>query len=426
MAATKVDVRPPSICKDQLSGSLCKTSSSMSGLNAISSPKLCVRHFKGFAGGTSSLSSMSPRFQRPDHMMYKAASFPQSEDLADFCHISSVRAADADKTLNGSCRVDGYWNGYKRNATPAFNPVFGLLGAFSFHPFSPLNGQSGLGKIGLVNLHQFNSPPPLLFPPHPLRPWAAGEDSLLVPTLSHFEVKCSPQLSGEGGGGAISRSKEREQLCQQHASVSVSESTSSGFEVTKLPSVKSTLASKKIPEEASGATTSCSNCCVKVACSDDEIQDSFTGIHDSLKKIHGCDEDVTGYEYCHRDFGDSGSDTVVGVQSTGQSASSEEPPSIESDSTLTEKATLKVDHLVIDGHCELRKLPSDESGFYETSSPCDVSPGPNGWWQQDCLGLRCVGDEEDEEDLEWDDEDCEGELSMFCRYILCDPLGLKK
>ncbi len=462
MAATKVDTRPPSTFKDQLSGSFSGTASSMSGQSTIISPKLSVRRFGGFSASPSL--SRSTTFQQLNHVMYKAASFPANEGLgADFDHNVS-----SDETTHSSSEVDECCKNWRANGTSSFNrgAVFGLFGAFAFHPsLSPFNVQSGgLGKIGLVNLHQFN-PTPLLFPVlnHQHTPKTAGKDSLLVPTLSQFEVKCSPQLSEcqKDGNGVVSGPEDRQQqLCQHDVFTPLSENKTV-CETSTLPCVKSSPTSKELlPEEAiSGKTNYLTHCDDKAARSDDEIP---TAIHSPLNKIHDSSEDVASSECCYTGF-DGDRDPVVGPseisdhpehtssiesdshtvklplkgddlvtdehcelrkqrsdfdvdgdrvigpsEPTGLSDCPEHPSSTEKDSH-TAKLPLKVDHLAIDGHCELRKLLSDESGFFETSSPCDLpAAGLNGWWQQDCLRQSCWDDEDEDDEMDWDEEDSEG------------------
>lgn len=460
MAATKVDVRPSSSsCKAQASSGLfSQTSSCSSGLNAISSPKLNNRSFKAFSNGPSSVFSdgnsfVSSKFQRAKHFTYKASSFSRNHDLSpDF---SQASATDVDA---GGMKVPANDCGYTSGTGGAATPFFGLLRAVSLHPFSPLCANMGLGKIGLVNLHHCNSFPPLLFTTpltqhRQLQKPGASVTEDLVPTLSHFEVKCSSQTH-EGGrkvNGLSSPFVKGEQLCRQHFSLSVSENNSN----CELCSD-----SKQVP----GAVSSRDSSCSKEVCSGDEMPG---GIHGGLKEIHADTTHVTSCECSLSDFDGCGN----GLESASQSsdikdrlldgpAISKEPSSTKTNSeelrltiptilkdpplaeqacidnppstmppkldngpvldSLTEKSTSKVEHLSIDrSHCELRKLLSDESGFYDSASPTlpsEASCGLSGWWQQDSLRQEEEKEEEEAEEDEWDWEDedeCEGELCLM-------------
>ena len=400
MAATKVDIRPPSICKDQLSGSLCETSSSMSGLNAISSPKLCL---KRFGGGFSGVPSPCSQKWSDHHLLYKAAANPPTEACVGDLGYDRATGASCLTPL-GSCDEEPLLGRSSKGMNGAvssnFNHgvVFGLLGAF----ISPLKAPSALGKIGLVNSHhQFSSS--LLFPAtvgHPDK--ISTEESLLVPTLPHFEVKCSLQSSDslKKRNGFVSETKEKEQLCQHVLSVSLSENK----ELSVLPSVISPSSSKEISEEASEGRAIDPHFVVKVTC-DDGIRASHASILDPLSEIHDCNESRFSET---RDPEESNDHHNSPSSRTSDQSSCQDLPTIPDSQAPKSSPPHTVNHLVIGDNRELRKLLSDESGFYDTSSPCEPPLNLNGWWQQDCLG-PC---RDDEDEVDWDDEDSEGGLLL--------------
>ena len=248
--------------------------------------------------------------------------------------------------------------------------------------------------MGLMNAHQLNHSPLLLHPYHHSPPQTGNlvKETLFVPSLSHFEAKGENRQECKG---SVS-SKEVRQL-EKHGSLSNSKSASAQASVT----------SKQVLEEGCSDLLDCTRTtCHKVPMGgDDEIHVSSTVIHTPLNEIHPTSNDVKSNECCFSescgddDNATENSEITVKVETSCHT----HPKCIDSNSHST-KTALKVDHLVIDGKCELRKLLSDESGFYDTSSPSEPPPTDlSSWWQQS-VQLNC---DEDDEDMEWDDDEGE-------------------
>lgn len=233
-------------------------------------------------------------------------------------------------------------------------------GLFSFF-VSSLPQQSWMGSVMFVPSYTS-----LKCEPHPM------------PTCSHFDASCLRRP-------LKSDSQTCEQASRQHTpchstGFTVTETTADGMN-SMIPCVTS------LPGEGAGSEK-CSDIISRSHC--DEIANSYKGIHAPGNRIHADgDSDYSDSERCDdNDYDKKGHNTNFSTPKSG-------PP-------VCDKAHLGVNQT----HPQLKKLLSDESGYYENvSSDFAVSPCD---WSQKAVLLTA-------EDIEeWEDEDSTG---MWVRSI---------
>lgn len=357
MAASNAgyDKRPPSIRRKDMTWRL---SLDVNGLNHVGN-KQCRSQWDVFSAKTPpSDMKLSPR-----HPLYEASSFPPLTRKL-LCEAVGENGQTPQCDPRNGKRSEG--------VKPVLNNgMFGVYGAICFQHPMPLHA-GNVASLPSNSFHTHVCSPHLLFPVNlDVRHCVSATEAIAVPTLSHFEVQC---------------------CCSQSKSSQGSKHDEADYHVSKTADIASNVSGYVMTADALDID-------IEEACNDgDEILGSSNAIHGLCDNIHANND--TGSEY-YSDSDSKDCEDLVGDPSVDSCDLPHSNYSTPTESLITQCGRA-VEHLTVsDNKFRLKKLLSDESGYYD-SACSDVPNSPSDQVLKCDLIMGC------EDSDEWDEDESAG------------------
>lgn len=379
MASSKVGAHPPSNPRISYSPLSCKSELNVGFNDELKGELNCLKDgVKGGSKGSTLLPIESSDLEiNPEHWIFRASPFPPSPLLPSTKLWESV---DAILTVDCDCRSCNQprGGGTTKIANGGFVGVHGYL----HHQHHPRGWRSYLGQTNFpvhlsvcdgVRCFGFSMPEPLYLPACPC--FDVQEQS--YPTAFQGSQNCAQVGKQDREGFTITT--ETNTITNANAAANSMHQAA--------PSVTSLL-----PAHEEASSDSSKNCGDIISGSHraDEIS-SCDDIHTLGNSIHAIGDSEAGSEY----YSDS-----------DQYDDNDECPDtpsfrISKPSTVNTSSCVEANSSINDCHLQLKKLLSDESGYYEASSS-EARTSPCDWSLKDAVVL-------DSEDIEeWDDDESTG------------------